>query len=99
MPIYVDPGRKIVRLWATLGVRLTRLHVSYARPPQLKPANGSADWKPAENHQLQAAEYLIPVDEFVEIELKGMRSLTRDELRAVCDQEQTKARIIAVLRR
>ena len=99
VPIYVDPGRKIVRLWATLGVRLTRLHVSYARPPQLKPANGSADWKPAESHQLKAVEYLIPVDEFAEIELKGMRSLTRDELRAVCDREQTKARIIAALRR
>lgn len=99
VPIYVDPGRNVVRLWATLGVRLTRLHVSYARPPHLKPANGSLDWQPAEAFKLQAAAYLIPVDEFAEIELKGMRTLTRDELRAVCDRERTKEKIVAALRR
>jgi hypothetical protein len=100
IPIYVDadPNRSVTRLWATLGVRLAKLDVSYARPPHLKPAKGEEDWKPAQPHQLEAAEYVIPVDEFAEIELQGLRTLTRDELRAVCDREQTKEKIVAALR-
>jgi hypothetical protein len=99
VPIYADYGRGITRLWATLGVRLARLEASYAKPPHLKPAKGSDDWKLAELHQLQAAEYLIPVDEFAEFEVKGIHTLTREELRAVCDREQTKERIVEALRR
>jgi hypothetical protein len=101
VPIYADadPVRPVTRLWATLGVRLARLEVSYAKPPHLKPAKGDDDWKLAETHQLQAAEFLIPVDEFAEFELKGMHTLTREELRAVCDREQTKDRIVGALRR
>jgi hypothetical protein len=99
VPIYSDPGRNIVRLWATLGVRLAKLKVTYARPPHLKPANESADWKQAKHHQLQAAEFIIPVDEFAEFELDGLRTLTRDELRGICDREQTKEKIVEALRR
>jgi hypothetical protein len=98
VPLYVDPNRRVTRLWATLGVRLAKLNVSYARPPHLKPANGALDWKLAEQHQLQAEEYVIPVDEFAEIELQGLRTLTRDELRAVCDREKTKEKIVEALR-
>ncbi len=99
VPVYADAGRNVTKLWATLGVRLARLEVSYARPPSLKPANGSKDWEPVENHRLKPEEYLIPVDEFAEIELKGLRTLTREELRAICDREKTKEAILAALRR
>jgi hypothetical protein len=77
---------------------VAKLNVSYARPPHLKPANGAENWKRVESHRLEAADYLILVDEFAEIELQGLRTLTRDELRAVCDREKTKEKIIAALR-
>jgi hypothetical protein len=99
IPIYVDPNRQVTRLWATLGVRLAKLDVRYARPPHLKPANGSLEWQPADEHKLKPADYLIPVDEFAEIELRGLHTLTRDELRAVCDREKTKEAILAALRK
>jgi hypothetical protein len=99
IPIYADYNRNVTCLWATLGVRLAKLEVSYARPPHLKPTKGGDDWKLAELYQLDAAEYLIPVDEFAEIELNGMRTLTRDELRAVCDREKTEEKIVEALRR
>jgi hypothetical protein len=124
VPIYVDRGRGVVRLWATLGVRLAKLEASYARPPHIKlapadPKKKAADpenkkprevvdddgpdlknaheWQPVEAHTLAASEYLIPVDEFAEIELKGMKTLTREELRALCDREKTKPAILTAL--
>lgn len=96
VPIYVTPGRG-VRLWTTLGVRLAKLDVSYVKPPSLKPTQGEGAWQAVEPHRLEAAHYLIPVDEFAEVEIKGMRVLTRDELRAVCDREKTKEKIVAAL--
>jgi hypothetical protein len=99
VPVYVDPGRGIVRVWMTLGVRLAKLEASYARPPHVKPANGSADWKEVESYKLEPAHYLIPVDEFAEVELRGLRVLSREELRAVCDREKTKEAIIEALKR
>jgi hypothetical protein len=101
IPIYADPGRNITRLWATLGVRLTRLEASFARPPRIKPKEsvGSEDWKAVEPYTLGTSYYLIAVDEFAEVELRGNRALTRKELRAVCDQQKTKEAIISALER
>jgi hypothetical protein len=99
VPIYLNRDLGLTRLWVTLGVRLTRLETSYVRPPSLKPANGAGEWKPADWHQLQGASYLIPVDEFAEVELKGNRVLSREELRAICDREKTKEAILEALRR
>jgi hypothetical protein len=64
-----------------------------------QPANGTADWQQAQNHQLQAAEFIIPVDEFAEFELHGLRTLTRDEFRSICDREKTKEKIVEALRK
>jgi len=97
VPIYAD--RDVTRLWATLGVRLAKLEATYARPPSLKPAHGQSEWKMAEAHQLQNADYLIPVDEFAEIELKGHRVFTREELRAICDRAKTREAILEALRK
>jgi hypothetical protein len=97
VPIYVDRINGVTRLWLKLGVRMTKLEASYARPPHIKPVNGAVDWAPVERG-LEPSKYLIPVDEFAEVELKGLRSLTREELRAVCDREKTKEAIIRALR-
>jgi hypothetical protein len=97
VPVFVDPGREVTRHWATLGVRLTRLDVRYARPPHLKPAEGEGEWKPVEDYKLGPSEYLIPVDEFAEVELKGLKVLTREELRTICDREKTKEAIVRAL--
>jgi hypothetical protein len=98
VPIFVDLGRGATRLWMTLGVRLARLEAAYAKPPSIKSANGAGDWKVVEAYRLGPANYLIAVDEFAEVELTGLRVLTRDELRAICDREQTKEKILAALR-
>ena len=72
------------------------LEAKYGIPPQVKQVNGG-EWKPVEQGKLQPANYLIPVDDFAEIELKGMRVLTREELRAVCDRQKTKEAILKSL--
>lgn len=98
VPIAGDPNRQVVRLWATLGVRLAKLDVAYARPPYIKPLDGSADWKVLDMSRTAPAHFLIPVDEFAEVEQSGWRTLTRDELRAICDREKTREAIIAALK-
>ena len=40
VPIFIDPLRRVTRLWATLGVRLAKIEASYARPPALSPKEG-----------------------------------------------------------
>ncbi len=99
VPVLTDSQRGITRLWLTLGVRLTKLEATYATPPSLKPAKGKGDWKEAEGHQLAASDYLIPVDEFAEVELPGLKVLTREELRSICDREKTKEAILQALRK
>jgi hypothetical protein len=37
------------------------------------------------------------VDECAEVEAKGLKTWTRDELRAICDREQTKETIVRAL--
>ncbi|MHC5542069.1 hypothetical protein ACYOEI_27935, partial [Singulisphaera rosea] len=78
---------------------LTALEASYARAPRVRPADGSGDWKPVETSALVPAEYVIPVDEFAEVELKGAKVLTRAELRALCDQQKTKDKILEALKK
>jgi hypothetical protein len=99
VPIYIDRGRGVVRVWATLGVRLARLEASYARAPRIKPAKGEGEWEEVPAHRLGKSEYLIPVDEFAEVELTGLKVLTRRELREVCDRAKTKEAILQALRR
>jgi len=99
VPIFIDTPRQMTRLWTTLGVRLAKLDARYLRPPQLKPAQGPGDWQVVEDWRLDKSDYLIPVDEYAEVELRGLKVLTREELRAVCDREKTKEAILEALRR
>ncbi len=98
VPIYLDPGERSTRLWATLGVRVARLDAEYVRAPRLRPASGEGAWREPEAYKLGKAPYLIAVDEFAEVRLQGLRSLTRGELRLICDREKTKEAIVAALR-
>jgi hypothetical protein len=94
VPVYYNPQSGSVRLWMTIGVRLTPLEATYARGPRIKPKDGSGDWKPVEESDPALTSYLIPVDEFAEVELTGGKVLTRAELRAICDQAKTRDAIL-----
>jgi hypothetical protein len=100
-PIYVDPVKRVTGLWATLGVRMNRLTARYARPPRIKPndAKESDGWQVVEPAQLITSNYLIPVDEFAAVTLRGTRVLTRKELRAACDANPSKEAIVSALER
>jgi len=91
--IFVDPLHK-TRIWATLGVRLAHLDASYAQPPRMRPKDGAGPWTEVESNQLGNSRYVIPVDEFAEIELAGSSALTREELREACDRHKTKEEIV-----
>jgi hypothetical protein len=97
VPIYIDPIKGTMRLWCTLGVRLTTLDARYARPPRLKPAEGEGEWTVVEGYKLQPAEHLIAVDEFAEVEIPTLSPPNREELRKLCDQHQTKEKIVEAL--
>ena len=97
VPLYIDPLRNKTRLWATLGVRLAHLEACYARPPKVRPKEGGGEWQEVDSYQLGASRYVIPVDEFAEFEIEGSNALTRAELRAVCDQYETREDIVRAL--
>jgi len=97
VPILIDPMRGKARLWATLGVRLARLEASYARPPKIRPKEEGGPWQDVDSYQLGNSSYVIPVDEFAEIEVDGSNVPTRDELRAACDQHKTREAIVEAL--
>jgi hypothetical protein len=98
VPIFIDTTNNTTRIWATLGVRLAKLDTAYARAPKIRPKDDpKAQWKDVESYQTGSSDYLIPVDEFAEISLSGSASLTREELRAACDQHETKEEIVSAL--
>jgi hypothetical protein len=99
VPLYFDVASRRTRLWATMGVRLAKLDVSYARPPKVKPAGGAGEWEELKPHQLGAAEYLIAVDEFAEVEIPAVEPLTRREFRDACNAHRTKPEILRALSR
>ena len=101
VPIYVDPLGGVTRLWTTLGVRLTRLTADFARAPRIRPRNAkeSDGWQTVGSDRLETSSYLIAVDEFAEIALRGNRVLTRKELRAICDVQKSKEAIVSALQR
>ena len=99
VPIYFDGKHQRTRLWTTIGVRLAKLDVSYARPPKIKPAEGPGEWQDVEPDQLESVQYVIAVDEFAEVEIPGLQPLTRQEFRDVCFARKTKPEILEALSR
>jgi hypothetical protein len=97
VPVYYEPRSGLVRIWATVGVRLTALEAVYVTPPSLRKLDGTGDWQRLEVDKLYPSHYLIPVDEFAEVEVKGGRVLSRAEFRSICDRMKTKANIVEAL--
>src|SRR5262249_40379462 len=99
VPLYFDTVYGRTWLWATIGVRLAKLDVSYARPPKIKPARVSDEWQEVEPHQLEGIQHVIAVDEFAQAEFRGLQPLTRKEFRVICDAYKTKPEIVQALSR
>jgi hypothetical protein len=97
VPIYIDPFNKKMRLWVTLGVRLTKLDAQFVRAPRLKPAEGDGEWKAVEDWKCHPVEHLIAVDEFAEVEVPTLSPPNREELRKLCDEHKTKEKIVEAL--
>jgi hypothetical protein len=97
VPIFADGQRQVTRVWATLGVRLVHLDARYEAPPSIQARPGD-EWQRVRGSQLEDAQYLIAVDEFVEAELHGLRVPSREEFRALCERSKTKDAILAALR-
>jgi len=101
VPIFADYLNGKTRLWATLGVRGAKLEARYCAGPSWRPAKAEAlarKWEEVPPWQLDAANYVVLVDEFTEIELKGLRVLNREQLREVCDREKSKEAILKALK-
>jgi len=99
VPIYYNTQTNKVRLWVILGVRLAKLNAEYARPPMIRPLNSDQPWEKAKRTELVIAHYMIPVEDFAEIEIDAGRIPNRAELRAICDTHKTKEEIIEALQR
>ncbi len=98
VPIFYDGDRNVTMLWATLGIHLSPFEVSYVHPPHQKLKEGGT-WRPVERGRMGDASYLICVDEFAEVEIPGIRPLSREEFRRLCDRGRTKAAILALMRK
>ena len=94
VPIFVDLLHGKTRIWATLGVRLEHLEASYSRPPRLRPKGRGESWTEVTSEQLGNSRYVIPVDEFAEIELAGSAALTRAKLRDAYERYKTREEIV-----
>ncbi len=99
VPIYYDRGRNVTRLWMTVGVRLAKLDTRYVKAPRVRPEDDSKGWETVADYKLMSNEYVIAVDEFAEVEMRGGRVLNRRELRAICDAMKTKAKIVEAIKK
>lgn len=98
--VYLDRPRNRTRVWLTLGVRMAKLVAWYPDPdrvPRIRAAE-TAPWEKVERWKLEKSDYLIAGEDFAEVELNGIRALSRDELRAICDKHRTREEILKSLR-
>lgn len=96
IPIVNDVSRKVTRLWVVVGVRLIELEARYMVDPMIRPTNSpEAAWEDVS--RIESQEAIIAVDEFAEVEINGNVSLSREELREICDRHKTKDEIIRAL--
>lgn len=96
VPILYDVNENKTRLWATIGVRLARLTARYEVTPRIRqPAE--TNWTEMENGSAKSVNYLIAVDQFAEVTRTGSSTLTRDELRTICDQHSKLSDVIDAL--
>ncbi|HUE72647.1 MAG TPA: hypothetical protein VMP01_17305 [Pirellulaceae bacterium] len=98
VPVYYDPQRQVMSVWATVGVRLVKLKAEFDPRflPSVRPADGG-EWKPVEQGKLKPTTSLIAVDEFITCQIPSLTPLSREEFRKLCDEHKTKEQIIAAL--
>ena len=58
---------------------------------------GNTWWEEVNPDQLEAAQYVIAVNEFTEAEIPGLQPLTREEFRKICNAHKTKPEILQAL--
>lgn len=97
VPVFFDRINQRTHLWITTGVRLTKLDTRYATPPRIRPAGSSDDWQVVEPNKLKSSLYLVAVDEFAQIELSGIRTISREELREALPSGKTREEVISIL--
>ncbi len=100
VPVAEDLRRGVISVWATPGIRFSRLKTSYVpeAPPRVKTSDGE-DWTPLKPEQLGEAIYLLPVDEFVSVQVPSSRILNRKEFQDLCNEAKTKDEIVQRLQR
>ncbi|MCA8918740.1 MAG: hypothetical protein KDB32_06655 [Planctomycetes bacterium] len=100
VPVYRAPG-EYTRFWCTVGVRPIKLSAAYVTSPSwramAKPGTTPGEWKEIPGHQLEPGNWVILGDDFLEVQLKGDATLTRERLREVCNQYSYKEEIAAAL--
>jgi hypothetical protein len=97
VPVYRMPG-EYTRFWCTVGVRPIKLAAAYVRPPSWHPVSGG-EWEEVPGHKLEAGNWVILGDDFVEAQLAGEATLTREDLRIACDAYPSKEAIAEALQR
>ena len=91
VPIFSD-RKHVTCLWLNLGVRKVPLEVAFAVTPRLAETG-----ERLRCDRFDPARYWLLVQEFAQVQVPGNHTLTRDELRALCNREKTKDAIIKAL--
>ena len=100
IPVAEDLRRGVISVWATPGIRFSRLKTDYVpeSPPRVKTSE-SDEWTALKPEQLGEAIYLLPVDEFVSVQVPSSRILNRKEFQGLCNEAKTKEEIVQRLQR
>ena len=100
VPVAEDLKRGIISVWATPGIRFSRLKTNYVpeAPPRVRTSDGE-EWTALKPEQLREATYLLPVDEFVSVQVPSSRILNRKEFQGLCNEAKTKDEIVQRLQR
>lgn len=99
VPVAVNLMRGTTSLWATTGVRLAKLDAAFASgfSPSIRVPESGADWQEVEPQIVEPITYLIPVDEFMAVEIPSVGCPTREEFRRICDKGVTSDGIAELL--
>ena len=98
VPVAIDPLQETTHLWGTAGVRLARLDVQFEAGyvPSVRVAGSEEEWKEFEG-DIGKTTYYIPIDEFISVEIPRLDCPTREEFRKLCDEAQSKEKLIELL--
>ena len=100
VPVAENLRRGVISVWATPGIRFSRLKTNYLSeaPPSVRTSE-TEEWSPLKPEQLGEATYLLPVDEFVSVQVPSSRILNRKEFQDLCNDAKNKEEIIQRLQR